>query len=1107
MKKLQKIELDILENNLGNINDELLLWFKENIGILNSSQKQSLFSYTQERNCLIVSATGSGKTLAAFLPLFDYLIKQAQQGETIKNKLFIIYICPIKALVNNLQEHLLRFCKEIFELTGVKITSLIRTNDTTAYDKTKTPNILLTTPEGLAIFLSSQSNLLKAVNTKFLVVDEVHAIAGTKRGVQLSLCISHLHRLCNLKQIFGLSATVSPVEEIGKFLFNNTDFDLILGSEIKLLEVVCSTPKLNAFEDSLEAIFEMCKQLYSIIRKEEATLVFSNNRSLAEIIANNLQLLDSSLAVATHHSSLAKEERENVEQKLNQGKLDAVISAATLEQGIDYACVSKVVLCLSPKKADRAIQRIGRAGHKMNEVTRGVLFALDKGGILEIAAIAKCIKHKIIEKITIPKNCLDMLAQAILNICFNETLTFDQIYEFATSASCYRTISRENVQLVINFLLALDRAEKTRFLFARLRCVDDKYYSVRGDKKIEFLVNSGAIVKENEVKVKVNNVVIGTFDPSYASLIKKDSLFRMSGKTLKFKYIKGETIFAEMSENSSGDIPIWKSEMLPLSFEVACEMNILLDLFIKYFKLYKNKSEIFTLLESYSFDTLAFNEAYGHVYKQFQWLKINNIENMLFENDLLIEVFPENKSGTVLRVLIHSCFGQNFNALLSIILAHKIFENTKHSFNISCSDYGVSFNLEKEYLDTVIHTLTLKDLFADLNTTFFEAEIFKSLFFNRYFKRCAYRFLAILKNNKKTSIPDYILLNMLKGNELIIKEAIREILHDYLNFTGFVQKVQLIKSENMKIVSVDFPSPMAYDVLSKLETLTQKVGPNFLKTINHQIEVISQQEFLSLMLTTGDKLILFPCGSILCIEEKKYLIVGDLHLGLEYSLMKKYRFTGIDNSAHYAQLWEIFNQFKIDKTILLGDIKESISGYTTLELEEVKQFLDFILKFSEQVIVTQGNHDAVLAQGLGLITHELIIENEFISTEPIIFTYEYVINGYCFFHGHRKLRTEQNKSYTFSCHIHPRVDLKDSKGCKKTYMSILLLQNEDFVSIVLPTISSFKAGAPLEKVYSVEKANENSKYYIFDKEIKSWFSGNLKAYLESSDTAKNNNDQ
>ena len=472
---------------------------------------------------------------------------------------------------------------------------------------------------------------------------------------------------------------------------------------------------------------------------------------------------------------------------------------------------------------------------------------------------------------------------------------------------------------------------------------------------------------------------------------------------------------------------------------------------------------------------------------------------MSFKKDILIEIFLEKSETEIYRVLIHSNFGHNFNTLFSLLLSDKIFQSTKHSFKMQCSDSGISFLTEKNYIENIIKVFNNNNLFENIidEIPYFEAEIVKSLFFNRYFKRCAYRFLSILKNNIRTTIPEYILINMLRKNNLICKEAVREIMYDFLNFPLFLDTVNRIKSNNFKIVIADFPSPLSYDVLNNLSELSQKISPDFLNNINHNISQINKKELFELNLETGDKLILFSCGVILIVDDKNYLIVGDLHLGLEYSLMKKYRFTDINSNNHYNSLWNIFNQFKIYKTILLGDIKESITGYSKSELNDVKNFFDFILKFSDQIIVTQGNHDSILSSGFDSKTEEIIIEGKFNSDLPIVFTYEYVLKEYSFLHGHRKSKISIPKKYLFSCHVHPRVDLKDSKGVTQTYLATLLMKKEDYYSFVIPSVSEFKAGVAIEKVYECSDLSDNDLYFIFSKEKNSWFSGSLIEYISS----------
>jgi ATP-dependent Lhr-like helicase len=212
--------------------------------------------------------------------------------------------------------NLTRFVNQINEKCNSGITVAGRTGDTKFYARKKKCNILCTTPESLAILLNSKEKLLELSDIKFLIIDEVHAMAENKRGTQLSLSIAHLKRISNIQQIIGLSATISPIEKAGNFLFGNDQFDLIQGKELKPVELLCALPRIKSYLDLNVAKNDMCKQICKIVRNEECSLIFCNTRSFAEKIAYDLKQIDSTLRISTHHSSMSKDERLETEKLL-----------------------------------------------------------------------------------------------------------------------------------------------------------------------------------------------------------------------------------------------------------------------------------------------------------------------------------------------------------------------------------------------------------------------------------------------------------------------------------------------------------------------------------------------------------------------------------------------------------------------------------------------------------------------------------------------------------------------------------------------------------------------------------------------------------------------
>src|SRR3954463_13066818 len=427
-------------------------WFERTFEAPTPPQERGWPAIASGSHVLIQAPTGSGKTLTAFLYALDKL--NASPGEGLRT----LYVSPLKALNYDIERNLRG------PLAGMesKVRVAVRTGDTPAKERRELvkepPDILITTPESLYLMLTSQAReILRTVDT--LILDEVHAVAGTKRGAHLAISVERLTELAEGEiQRIGLSATQRPIEEIGRFVSGGRPIEIVdAGTRKELdLEVVVpvedmrelgSTASLSypvpADGQEMDAGTELGStsiwpsvypEILRLVREHRSTIVFVNNRRLAERLALRLNELAEEEIARAHHGSLAREQRVLVEEDLKAGRIPCLVATSSLELGIDMGAVDLVIQVESPKSVARGLQRIGRAGHSLGETSKGRICPKFRADLLESAVVAKAMREGLIEETQIPRNPLDVLAQQIVAICAENEISVDDIHELVRGA-------------------------------------------------------------------------------------------------------------------------------------------------------------------------------------------------------------------------------------------------------------------------------------------------------------------------------------------------------------------------------------------------------------------------------------------------------------------------------------------------------------------------------------------------------------------------------------------------------------------------------------------------------------------------------------------------
>ena len=667
-------------------------WLKKNNWAIYNHQIETLKLSENGYDVLLVAPTGGGKTLAGFLPSLNDLINNKPKT----NYLHTLYISPLKALTIDVHRNL----TSPIEDQGLDIRVETRTGDTSAYKKNRQkvlpPDMLMTTPESLALLLSNKESKDYFKNLKYLVIDEIHTLVNTKRGDLLSLNLSRISSISPDCKRIGLSATVKNKNAVLKFLTSK--------KKAKTLNVEeTSVPKIDILETNNRVPWSghmasyAIRDIYQKIKKSSLTIVFVNTRAQAELVFNKLwQENDNNLRIAIHHGSLEKEIRRKVESLMSLGKIDCVVATSSLDLGIDWGDVDLVVQIGSPKGISRFLQRIGRSNHRFDEPSNALLVPSNRFEYLECLSAINSIKNKLLDETKEKKGSLDVLAQHILGVACSEPFQVDELYNQVINAWPYRNLTKIKFFEVLEFVKNGGYSLKHYEQYSKIGVNKDKFYAIKNKSiRNRYRLNVGTIVESYMLKVKLGNRTLGQVEEWFIEGLNEGDTFLFSGRVLEYQSISNNNVIVRSTSHTQPKIPSYAGGKLPLSSELSIEVRKLLSK-KQFWKNFPNQIN--------------------------EWLKLQSkFSNLPSLNGLLVETFPRLMRGKKRFFLICYTFeGRNANQTLGFLMSKKMQRIGYKPISFVATDYALAIWSINEVTDVNIilnDDLMLDDLYEWLEET------------------------------------------------------------------------------------------------------------------------------------------------------------------------------------------------------------------------------------------------------------------------------------------------------------------------------------------------------------------------------------------------------
>lgn len=702
----------LLEFDLTSFHAVLATWFREQFGEATEVQRSVWREIQHHDHLLIAAPTGSGKTLAALMPCLERIIRGKEQayGKPAKG-VKLLYVTPLKALNNDVHHHMLQFAAEMEQVAAKSDLAWpglhvgIRTGDTPQRARAamlrQPPDVLITTPESLYLLLTSPKSREMLKTVEQVIIDEIHSLAGDARGMHLSVTLERLVELTGRSpQRIGVSATQRPIHLVAQFMggwersteevepleaiYQPRPVGIIESKMDKTYHVSVMLPDRTLMTNNKEEIWApLVDRLQSLMKENRTTLIFANNRRLCERLTRHLNLEAGTDRARAHHGSMSRENRLEVERALKAGELSCLVATSSLELGIDIGHIDLVIQIDAPPSTASGIQRIGRAGHAVGDISRGTMIARSRGILSECAVQAYLIAHRQIEAIQIPSNDLGILSQQIVAMVASEAWSVERLYAVLRRSDTYRSLTHERLHDALRVLSGY-------FPFVRPLFEWDTASGMLTPTRttlMSAIMGAGTIPQSTSYPIHhaQSRLKLGELEEEYIYESRIGDVFQLGTSSWRIQSIKNDRVYVVEAANEVSEIPFWRAEASGRSFELSCQIGQFHQSIAIRLETETKDAVKDWLMQNYGMDASAAEQLVGYIQSQLEAGPIPT------DRRIIVEHYQDDHLRH--HMVIHSWFGKRLNRTWQLVLQISLERLFNVHVNTSLKDNGIEFIL------------------------------------------------------------------------------------------------------------------------------------------------------------------------------------------------------------------------------------------------------------------------------------------------------------------------------------------------------------------------------------------------------------------------------
>src|SRR6516162_8542825 len=824
-------------------------WFVGRFVQPTPAQAQAWPAIKAGRHTLIAAPTGSGKTLAAFLAAIDDLVRQGVAGGLAATTQ-VVYVSPLKALSNDIQRNLeaplvgIRAELRRSGLPDVEIRTLVRTGDTSSSERERMrrrpPHILVTTPESLYVLLGSESGRKMLATTRSVIVDEIHAVAPNKRGAHLSLSLERLATLCGKRlQRIGLSATQNPIQTIGRLLVGSGSDG---AGELTVVDVGYQRDRDLQIEvpgSPLEAVMsgevwqELYQRLTRLIEAHRTTLVFVNTRRMAERVAHELSERLGDGVVTAHHGSMARDQRLAAEQRLKHGKLKALVATASLELGIDIGDVNLVCQLGSPRSIAAFLQRVGRSGHAVTGTPKGRLFPLSRDDLVECAALLDSVRRGELDRVAIPHQPLDVVAQQIVAEVAAQDWPESALYEMLCRAWPFRDLPRTDFDAIVQMLAEGFATRRGRRGTLIHRDAVHQMLRARRGARTTALTSGGTIpdTADYQVVLEPDKHTIGSVNEDFAVESMAGDIFQLGNASYRILRVERGTVRVEDAHGQPPNIPFWLGEAPGRSDELSVSVSRLRTELGERLRADPSGKAARTWL------TELVGIAAPAAEQLIEYLAAGAAAFgcLPTQDTIVLERFFDEAGG--MQLVIHTPFGSRINRAWGLALRKRFCRKFNFELQAAATEDNIVLSLktahsfELQDVSRYLHSRSVRPLLiqamldAPMFTTRWRWVAGVALALPRFQggRKVPPQFMRMRAEDLIAAVfPDQIACaeNLMGERQVpdhpLINQTISDCLHEAMDIDGLERLLGRLEAGDIRVVACDLtqPSPLALEVLS-----------------------------------------------------------------------------------------------------------------------------------------------------------------------------------------------------------------------------------------------------------------------------------------------------